>query len=214
MPLVRLPVVAALALAAAACAQRPASPSPAVAADRPLAGLAGQQVVVLPVHYLRGTDSLRWETRVGAPREFLGRLDDEIAFALRERGFRDWAFAEQLARSARRNAGFAPDPHALTAESMRPRAGRRAAEIPEPLASQVRALVALHDARLALFPVEVRFEDAGAGTARAVLHVVLLDARSSEIVWMADIPGDAAAAPTPATSAVLAGRLADLVAAR
>ena len=82
----------------------------------------------------------------------------------------------------------------------------------EPLATQLRALVALHDARYALLPVEIRFEKAG-GSGRAVLHIVMLDPRLSRIVFRGDVLGDTAATFSPALAASVAGHLADLVAA-
>jgi hypothetical protein len=115
----------------------------------------------------------------------LSEVDDEIAFALEERGFRTrWVFSEQLVRSAQRNAAHSPDPRALAAEGLRPLARRRSdGQLGEPLASQLRALVALHGARYALFPVELRFEKIG-GAGRAVLHVLLIDARRHRLdLW-------------------------------
>jgi hypothetical protein len=210
----RLALVAFLALAAA-CSRRSNSdaqipPLP----DRPLAGLAGQQVIVIPTHYLRPGDSLGWAAAVERPRQLLSDLDDEIGFALGERGFRTrWVLPEQLVRSAQRNAAHAPDPRALAAEGLRPLARRRPdGQLGEPLASQVRALVALHGARYALFPVELRFEKVGDG-GRAVLHVLLLDARLSRVTWGGDVKGDTAAAYSRGIIASAANNLADLIAA-
>ena len=181
--------------------------------SRPLAGLAGLRVVVIPVHYLRPADSLGWAASIDRPREFLATVDDEIAFALGERGFRtNWVFADALARSARRNATYAADPYALAAEGLRPLARRPAdGQINEPLASQVRSLVALHDARYALFPVELRFEKVEAA-GRAVVRVALIDARLSRVRWMRDVASDTASALSPAMAASVADRLADLIA--
>ena len=205
---------AVLLTAGAACAKKPKSaqttaPLPA----RPLAAFAARTVIVLPTQYLRPADSLGWAAAVDKPREYLTRVDDEIAFALGERGIRGtWVFPEALARSARRNAGYVPDPYALAAEWLRPPPRRAPELLPEPLGTQVRSLVALHDARYALLPVEIRFERAG-GAGRALLHTVLLDARLSKILWRADILSDSAATFSPALAASVAGHLADLVAA-
>ena len=182
--------------------------------NRPLAGLAGQQVIVLPVHYLRPGDSLGWAAAVERPRQLLSDVDDEIAFALEERGFRTrWVFPEQLVRSAQRNAAHSPDPRALAAEGLRPLARRRSdGQLGEPLASQLRALVALHGARYALFPVELRFEKIG-GAGRAVLHVLLIDARLSRATWGADVHGDTASTYGRGSIASAANNLANLIAA-
>ena len=221
-----LGITAAVFLAAsAACAQKPPArdAQPAPLAARPLAGMVAQRAVLLPAQYLRPADSLGWAEQVKAPREFLARVDDEIAFAIRERGVKpEWAFPEDLARAARRNAAYASDPRSLAAEGLRPR-GRRwklPAPLGEPLATQLRALVALHDARYAILPVEVRFEPAAAGAGRAVLHLALVDARRAEVVWTTDVASDPAPAPSPAApvnlaalAASLAGHVADLIAA-
>jgi hypothetical protein len=210
----RFALVAFLALVAA-CSRRTDSNSQiAPLPSRPLAGLAGQQVIVLPTHYLRPGDSLGWAAAVERPRQLLSEVDDEIVFALGERGFRTrWVFPEQLIRSAQRNAAHSPDPRALAAEGLRPLARRRSdGGLGEPLASQVRALVALHGARYALFPVELRFEKSG-DTGRAVLHVVLVDARLSRVTWGGDVKGDTASKYSRGLIASAANNLADLIVA-
>ncbi|HET6702857.1 MAG TPA: hypothetical protein VFH14_13680 [Gemmatimonadaceae bacterium] len=210
----RFALITCVALVAA-CSRGP-DPNSQVAPlpNRPLAGLAGQQVIVLPVHYLRPGDSLGWAAAVERPRQLLSDVDDEIAFALEERGFRTrWVFPEQLVRSAQRNAAHSPDPRALAAEGLRPLARRRSdGQLGEPLASQLRALVALHGARYALFPVELRFEKIG-GAGRAVLHVLLIDARLSRATWGADVHGDTASTYGRGSIASAANNLANLIAA-
>jgi hypothetical protein len=213
--LVRLLASVAAFTLVAACSSRPdtgaqVAPLP----NRPLAGLAGQQVIVLPTHYLRPGDSLGWAEAVEQPRQLLSEVDDEIAFALGERGFRTrWVFPEQLIRSAQRNAPHSPDPRALAAEGLRPLARRRSdGQLTEPLASQLRSLVALHGARYALFPVELRFEKIG-DAGRAVLHVLLLDARLSRAAWGGDVRGDTSSKYGRGLIASAANNLADLIAA-
>jgi hypothetical protein len=213
--LVRRFVYVAVLAVVAAC-PRGTDPNSQVAPlpNRPLAGLAGQQVIVIPTHYLRPGDSLGWAAAVERPRQLLSDVDDELAFALGERGFRtQWVFPEQLVRSAQRNAPHSPDPRALAAEGLRPMARRRSdGQLGEPLGSQLRALVALHGARYALFPVELRFEKIGDG-GRAVLHVLLLDARLSRVTWGGDVKGDTASKFDRGLIASAANNLADLIAA-
>jgi hypothetical protein len=201
------------ALAACAKPPKPAPPSAGVTVSpTPLASLAGQRIIVLPVHYLRATDTLGLTTPLARPHDFLRSLDDEIAFAMAERGLRSqWVFPEDLARIAKRNAGHSADPYALAAEVLRPTGPRRIPQLPDPLASQLRSLVALSDARYALFPVEVRFENVGT-TGRAVLHVALIDARASNIRWSGDIASDTMSTIPAGLAASLANRLANLIA--
>jgi hypothetical protein len=118
---------------------------------------------------------------------------------------------------SRRNPAFGADPYALSAEGLRAGVRRSNANLGEPLASQVRSLIALTDARFAIVPVEVRFVPAPADSGtRAILRVALLDGRLSQITWAGDVATDPAVSP-PERGALLAGlasRFADLIAPR
>lgn len=207
---------AALLALGAACGGRKEEqpPRPAPLPARPFAGLAGQQVIVLPTHYLR-PDTLGWSARVTDQRGMLAALDSAIERVLGDRGFRtSWIYPPTLARSAKRNAGYVADPYALAGEGLRPLARSPSmGQIRDPLASQLRSLVAMTSARYALFPVELRFEAAAGGDARPVLRVALIDARLSSVRWSGDVRGNTAAAPGPAVLESVATSLADLVSA-
>jgi hypothetical protein len=179
----------------------------------PLAGLAGQHIVVLPVHYIR-PDTLGWSARITDPRGTLAALDSAIEDALSERGFRtDWTYPAALARSARRNAGYVSDPYSLAAERLRAGARPIEGQVPEPLASQLRSIVAVTDARYALFPVELRFEQLPDGRARPVLRIALMDARGASVRWMGEVRGATSNTVNATTLESVAFALADLVAA-
>lgn len=187
-------------------------PPPAV---HPLNSLAGRHVVVLPVFDVRGADSLGWAARVEPTRAFRASLDSAIAAVLTERGIgTQWTFPPQLAHTARRNPGMAPDPYQLSEQGLRAGA-RRSGDvmIEEPLASQLRSLAAFHDARFALLPVEVRFEPAAGGQGRAALHVAVADTRMAQLVWAGDVVSDPMPAPGPALVSSLASHFADLIVA-
>ncbi len=78
---------------------------------------------MLPLQALRFTVP-EWSSHVGDQRAYLTTVDDEIAFAVRERAFKGkWAFPADLARAARRNPGYASDPYAI---ARRPARARRA----------------------------------------------------------------------------------------
>src|SRR5919204_5316443 len=118
-----------------------------------------------------------------------------MAFAVRQRnGAPQWTWPEELSRLARRNPTYAPEPHDIAADPLRPTgktSARRAQDmLPDPLRSQLRALVALRDARYALVPVEIRFEPRGGGAGRAVLHLALVDTRAAQVVWAGDVASD------------------------
>jgi hypothetical protein len=183
----------------------------------PLASFASLRMVMLPVQSLRGGDSLGWSARAGDAKRFLAAVDTALEKEFRDRGLGTmWAFPADLARTARRNPTFATDPAAIRAgDAARVMERRRDAQIPEPVATQLRALVGFHDARHALVPVDLHFEPGPPGTgARPVLHVVVLDVRGSRLAWSGDIAGEFAADFSPSLVSGLARRFADLIVAR
>ncbi|MEO6865561.1 MAG: hypothetical protein ABI229_08915 [Gemmatimonadaceae bacterium] len=200
----------------AAQATRPVVPPvPPVAppAAHPLERLAGEQMLVLPVQYLTFADSLGWSQGAPSSRTYLNTVDDEIAFALTQRGLKGrWTLAPELIRAVARNQGYAPDPRMLAAGDIR--SGQKAAEwqLREPLASQLRSLIALTDARYVLFPVEMRLVGSH-GVGHAMLHLVIIDVRRSQVQWSGDLAGAQETKFSPAIAADLASRLADLIAA-
>lgn len=213
--MVRTPAITILAVLLAGCASAPpaaqSSSDADAAAQRPLERLAGQPLVVLPTQYLSFGDSLGWRASVTRRTEYLAGLDDEIGFELGERGLsRKWTFARAITRAARSNSPMVPDPHALSAESVR---GRVTVEetLKEPLGSQIRSLVALKDGRFALLPVELKTLSAN-GTGVAVLKVVLIDARLAKIKWIGEVRSARMRDFSPALAASVASRLADLIA--
>ena len=225
------PVFAALGIAAAisSCSkpapQAPAPVSTSAVADTPvvaqlpirrvspLAGLAGQHIIVLPVHYIRA-DTLGFSARITEQRPMMAALDSAIERALSERGFRtSWTYPPALARSARRNAGYVSDPYALAGERLRFGVRQMDEQLKEPLASQLRSITAVTDARFALFPVELRFEKLTDGRARPVLRLALLDTRGASIRWMGDVRGAASNDINQTMLESVAFALADLVAA-
>ncbi|MBX6331534.1 MAG: hypothetical protein IRY91_06790 [Gemmatimonadaceae bacterium] len=215
-----VPFAAAALLLAAGCAgaQSTSHNQPAPLPARPLAAYAARAVVVLPTHYLRPGDPMGWAAQISDVRGYLDEVDGEIAFALGDRGVkRLWVFPPRLVAAAKRNPGYAADPHDLAAEWLRPPMRRVPEQLPEPFASQVRTIIALQEnTQYVLFPVEIRFEPAGEGKegGRAVIHLVLLDARRSHIVWAADVASDPTTSFSPALAASAAEHIADLVAAR
>ena len=175
----------------------------------PLASLTSDPLVVLPAQALRMSVP-GWSDKVGDPRAYLSKVDDEIAFAIRERGLKaKWAFPEELARSARRNPGYAVDPYSISVDALAPVERDPEKHIAEPLAGQLRAFAALFNARYALIPVEVRLAPDAAG-GRPTLHLVVVDTRGARLMWKGDITGDVATSFSPAIAAGIAGKVADL----
>ncbi|MEO6878524.1 MAG: hypothetical protein ABI205_08595 [Gemmatimonadaceae bacterium] len=181
--------------------------------EHSLSGLAAQRVVVLPAYGARVMPGLDWAAAIGPPATAQKTLDADIVSALAERGVgKTWLFPEQLFQSYQRNSTYATDPYALAEESLRAPGLAVDARLSEPLASQLRTLVALHEnARLVLAPVDLRFEKAGAG-GRGRLRLVLIDPRYSSITWIGEISSDTLPAFSPAISAGIASRLANMLA--
>lgn len=212
----------ALAIAAAAGATGLGCAGAATAAKEqpepvqgtPLAAMASRPVLVLPVQYIAFSDSLSWKQQLPLTAQFLTALDDSIAASLGDRGLRNsWTFAPAITTSARRNTGMTADPHALAAESLRRLVKAGDDPVSEPLASQIRSLVALRDARYVVLPVILRFENQNAG-ARGSLLLYLIDTRTSRIHWSGKVASDVSRNFSPAIAGSIAERLADLVVAR
>jgi hypothetical protein len=192
----------ALSLPAVAAAQQP-KPQP------PLAAFVAQRIAVMPVQLLR-VDTIAF-VRPAAWDAFRRELDDSIGSAIAERGVgKKWAYAADMARTARRNAAYVSDPYSLGVQPLRNAVYKGGDKIPELFGSNLRALIALGDTRFALVPVEIAFVG-NATRQRAVLRLALVDGRGGLFVWVGDVASDAASSLTPALIGSLAARVADLV---
>jgi hypothetical protein len=166
-------------------------------------------VIVLPVQSLRIAYP-EWTSKVADERAYLVSVDDEISFAVKDRGVKgQWAYPTDLARSARRNPGYTADPYALALDPLGPVERDPEKIIGEPLSGQLRAFAGLFNARYALVPVELRFVPDAAG-GRATMHLVVIDTRAAHLVWKGDVHGDGVRNFTPAIAAGIASRVADL----
>jgi len=202
-------VAASTSLSTSASAQGSA---PAAPARRPLEGLASQTILVLPAQYVTFADSLGWSQEITSIRDYLQSVDDELTFAFRDHGLAPkWIFADAITKSAQRNVGYVSDPHALDAAQVRIGSKPDLFQLREPLASQLRSLIALNDARYVLIPVEIHFTSAHEA-GRITLHAVVIDARRSQIQWMGDITSVPTPHITPVLAADVASKLADLIA--
>jgi hypothetical protein len=202
-----------LACASPHAAQTPVTPPPTPVV-RPFSALAEQHVVVAPVQKLSETDPTGWVAQIPRTREYLRSLDDAIDAELAARGLKtQWVFPPALARAARRNPTYAVDPYALAVDPLRASNVEATTKLREPLASQIRTMIALHDARVVLMPVELRFEKDRTGQGIAVLKLALLDGRLSEVRWVGEVRSAPAATLTPAVLTSLAAHLGDLIAA-
>jgi hypothetical protein len=184
----------------------------------PLAALVASGAILTPTFAVRVAPELDWRDRLGPTRDVLRGMDDAIAAALAERGLgRGWVMPADLALSYKRNPTYASDPYALAEEPLRASGFAAGARLSEPLASQLRTMIALHEnARVVLAPVELRFEraDSPAGAARATLRLALIDPRFSEARWVGDVRSDTSSSDVRVLTSALAKHVADLIASR
>ncbi|MBM3907055.1 MAG: hypothetical protein FJ363_03140 [Gemmatimonadetes bacterium] len=178
-------------------AQQQAAPPAAPAA--PLAQYTSVRVAVAPVQFFRadsGTVSLPAMAVRAA-------FDSLVAVQLEEHGLLGtWATPAEVVRTARRNAMYTSDPHNLGAFPVRNGVAKDGV-IADPLAGNLRRLVALHDARYVLLPVELRVLR-GAVETQATVRVIFVDARLMKALFQVDLAGD----PAPAYSTDVLNRLA------
>lgn len=183
--------------------------------SRPLASLAGQRVVLTPVYRLRDGDVMGWGAQIPRSRELLRALDTAIAAELAQRGLeKQWVYPPDLARSVKASPTYAVDPYALAAEPLRSSSVAPGGKIGDPLVTQLRTMIALHDSRFVLLPVELRFDRDKSGQGIAVLRAVLVDGRIGEIRWAGEASSDPAPTFSRALLASVASHFADLITIR
>lgn len=212
-------LILAGALLIAACAspasqtQQAAAPPAPTEARRPLANLAAMRIVVTPVFKLDEGDPLGWAAAIPRHQIMLRQLDSAIVREFDARGLGStWYFAPALEKSYELNSEYAANPHMLAEQPL-----LGTLEIGktygDPLATQLRTMIAMQDgARRVILPVDVRFEKAADGASGvAVMKLVLVDARTTEFLWVHEVRSDPAPAFGPAVLTSLANHFADLV---
>jgi hypothetical protein len=186
-------------------------PAPSQPPEHALSGLAAQHVVVLPTYMVRVVPGLGWT--VPRMNEIARTLDADIASSLEEHNIRTWTMPSGLDSAFHRNPTYATDPHALAEEPLRSPSLGGDQQLPEPIASQLRTIVALHeDTRMVLAPVELKLEAAGPGMGRGVLRLVLIDARPVQVRWVGDVSSDPVPEFGPAITASIAAKLSSVIA--
>jgi len=183
--------------------------------NRPLAWLAGQRIVLTPVYRIREGDAMGWTAQIPRSREFLRALDTAIAGELAQRGLeKQWVYPADLARSTRASPTYTVDPNALAVEPLRNPGLAQGGKIGDPLATQLRTIIAMHDSRMVLLPVELRFDRDKSGQGIAVLRAVLVDARIGDVRWVGEASSDPSPTFSRALLASVASHFADLITIR
>lgn len=181
----RLALVTALAGAAASCGgshAQESAPAPQPTAPLPTAGLAGQKVVVYPLTLVVADQRLGWDSALTPRRGALDHADSLLAETLSGRAPEvTWVLPPALRQVARRSAPVTTSPDQTPVSLLRSPGLK---QLPDPLWSQMRNLVAIAGDRYALVPAGLVFVPApGASGGRAELTLVLADVRTGAIAW-------------------------------
>jgi hypothetical protein len=200
---------ATVLLAVTACGGKSKAPQqlvPAPTLPLPLAGLASVKVPVLPLTLLASDDSLGWGASLADQRAARATADSILGALLQARAPEvTWILPDDLRRQARRSPTFATNPDQMGSAILR---GERLVDVPDPLRSELRTLVAIADARYALVPAQLVFRrtagspDPRMGTAE--LTVVVVDARLGRVGFRTVARGDGTDPWTAFTRAVKA----------
>jgi hypothetical protein len=184
-PAARHALALLLAGAALACGGSHAqekAPAPQPTAPLPTAGLAGQKVVVYPLTLVAADQRLGWDSTLTPRRRALDHADSLLAETLTGRAPEvTWILPPALRQVARRSAPVTTSPD-QTPTSLLRSAGLK--QLPDPLWSQMRNLVAVAGERYALVPASLVFVPAPSGSGgRAELTLVLADVRTGAVAW-------------------------------
>lgn len=151
----------------------------------PTAGFSGSRVTVFPLTLLVASASLDWSDSIGEREQALRTADEMIARSLTSRNPEvDWVLPAELRRGASRAPGMLANPDRLGTPVLRSPA---VDQLPDPLFSQMRALVGVVGSRFALVPASLFFvppegDTLGRGGV-AELTLVLVDVRTGLIRW-------------------------------
>jgi hypothetical protein len=178
---------------------------------RPLQAFAPQRIILTPTTRVTAystSDTLGTEPR---PQAEARAFDEELARRLRERGLTStWILPVDLMRAHERNRTYAPDPYNLATDPVRSPRFVAGSKFGEPLSSQLRTMIALHEeARYILMPIVLRLHQNG----RTSLRLALLDPRFAEARWVGEVSSDSAVAQPQTALTQVARRVADLFAA-
>jgi len=186
-------MVTSFALALFAAVPLAAQRAPALPV--PVEGLAGQQVALVPLT-LVATDPAAQPDTLFAPlkdrRATLTWADSLIGEAFVGRAPEvNWVLPPALRKIARRSPGIVDDPDQMGQAMLR---ATRLREVPDPLRSSLRKLMAVVGGRIVMVPAALSFSSDTTGAVRAELSLVAADSRSGKVLWRSGALG---IGPTP-----------------
>jgi hypothetical protein len=187
-------IPALLSFSCAAGAQEPAPVAPAPAGEPvlpvPTEALVGQNVAVMPITLVAADPALQSDT-IYAPyrdrRTTLTWADSLIgeAFVGRAPEVR-WVLPPELRKVARRSPGIVNDPDQMGQAMLR---SPKLKDIPDPLRSSLRNLMAVVGGRAVMVPAALGFGRQADGRIRADLTLVVADTRSGKVLWRSQAGG-------------------------
>jgi hypothetical protein len=140
----KLLVLGVWCLACVGCGGKSQTPTPEPTAPLPTAGIAAQQVAVLPLTLVAAEDSLRWGGLLGERRDALTKADSVFGSLLQARAPEvTWILPDALRRAARRAPGIAPDPDQMGSAILLHPSKQSPEVLPDPLRNELRTLAAL-----------------------------------------------------------------------
>jgi hypothetical protein len=191
-------IIALLSISCSAGAQQPAPPAPPPQAATPVvpvptAALVGQNVALMPITLIAPDPALQSDTIYAPYRDRRSALlwaDSLIgeAFSGRAPEVR-WVLPAELRKVARRSPGIVGDPDQMGQAALR---SPKLREIPDPLRSSLRNLMAVVGGRMVMVPASIGFGRQADGRIRADLSLAAADTRSGRILWRSLATGSGA----------------------
>jgi hypothetical protein len=210
-------IAALLSFSCAAGAQQPIpstppAPAPGAPAEAqvlpvPIEALVGQSVALMPVTLIAPDPALAADSVYAPYRDRRAAVlwaDSLIgdAFTGRAPEVR-WVLPAELRKVARRSPGIVGDVDQMGQASLR---SPKIREVPDPLRSSLRNLMAVVGGRLVMVPASIGFGRQADGRIRADLTMVLADTRTGRVLWRS-IAGGSGTTPREALDVALAAVL-------
>ena len=148
-----------------------------------LESLAGQVVAVMPLTHVVRDTALNDSTMMAPRAAFQEWADSLLGEVLQERAPEvSWLLPPELEKVARKGAGMIPEPDRMGQSVMR---SDRLEQVPDPLRSNLRTLMALAGGRYVFIPASIYFDRDEEGAVRATVYAVLADTRTGQVAWRA-----------------------------
>jgi hypothetical protein len=207
-------IIALLSISCAAGAQQPVPSTPGPGQQPksqvlpvPTAAFVGQNVALMPITLVAADPALQADT-VYAPyrdrRTVLLWADSLIGDAFTGRAPEvHWVLPPELRKVARRSPGIVGDPDQMGQAALR---SPKLREIPDPLRSSLRNLMAVVGGRVVMVPASIGFGRQADGLIRADLTLVAADTRTGKVLWRS-VANGSGTNPREAVDAALAAVL-------